>query len=291
MGNASSEPVNLLEKYDNFILDCDGVLWHSDTPIEGSIQAVQRMKNAGKRVIFVTNNATLSRTTYLQKFNRLGFKGIDISDINSSASAAAEHCHTKKYKKVFVCGESGLVEELQAKGIETLVDDASGIFMDGDFEKFKVDNDVQAVVMGWDRGFNFRKMCIASLYVQNGAELVECNPDTSVLVGGRKMPGNGCQVAAVKCSVKDVTGTKFALTGKPSKEFMEQLLKTNHFEAGKTLMIGDRLETDVQFGNGIVDTLMVLSGCSTQACIDNAKAGLRKPTHVSADLNAAFTRT
>merc|ERR1711907_422887 len=82
----SSLPV---DKYTNWIFDCDGVLWSGNRPIPGSLETIEKLTAAGKNCVFVTNNATKTRTTYSEKFARLGLEGVDISRINTAGSAAA----------------------------------------------------------------------------------------------------------------------------------------------------------------------------------------------------------
>jgi ribonucleotide monophosphatase NagD (HAD superfamily) len=83
----------LLKNYDSFLFDCDGVLWNSNTAIAGSAEAVAQLRSAGKRVIFLTNNAAKSRQHYTKKLDKLGFGNIDVLDINTSASAGNQDTH------------------------------------------------------------------------------------------------------------------------------------------------------------------------------------------------------
>jgi len=64
----------LLEKYDTWMLDCDGVLWHGDRLIDGAVEFLEMLRSQGKRVLFVTNNATKSRRNYKKKFDGLGIE-------------------------------------------------------------------------------------------------------------------------------------------------------------------------------------------------------------------------
>jgi len=63
---------SLIEKYDTWMFDCDGVLWHGDRPVEGAVEVLDTLRKRGKRLLFVTNNATKSRRSYKSKFDQLG---------------------------------------------------------------------------------------------------------------------------------------------------------------------------------------------------------------------------
>ncbi|KAG0325583.1 hypothetical protein BG004_003174, partial [Podila humilis] len=97
--NTVDDYKTFLDKYDTFLLDCDG-----------------------KRLVFVTNNSTLSRANYVKKFERLGIHASE-KDIFSSAFATAVYLRNilnfPDDKRVYVIGESGIVDELKHVGIET----------------------------------------------------------------------------------------------------------------------------------------------------------------------------
>eukprot|EP00935_MAST-01C_sp_MAST-1C-sp1_P000276 g276.t1 len=279
----------LLPRYNNWMFDCDGVLWSSGSPVAGSVEAVARLKESGKNTVFVTNNATKSRQTYVEKFHSLGFKDVSLSDINTSASAAAEHCRTMGFGKVFAIGEVGLFEELRECDVEVVYEAGAAGMNDSEFEAVALESGVDAVVVGWDSQFSYKKLCLASLYLQGGAKLVVTNPDAADRYGDRLQPGTGCSAAAILASMDD-PDFPYVVTGKPNAEFLEQLLEKYDFDPSDTIMCGDRVDTDVRFGAGRIDTLLVLSGVSTEAHLealppesrserDNAAAG--RPSHIA----------
>jgi len=279
--------MKILEKFKHVILDCDGVLWHGNELIAGSVEAVNRLKQAGIDVLFVTNNATKTRTTYVEKFTKLGFSGVAKDDVISSGSAAAQFCKNQGFKSAFVIGEAGLVEELTACNVSVVQESGTDLLGEAEFAKIKIDP-VDAVVVGWDKRFDYRKLCFASLHLQAGAKLVACNPDSNDVVGDRRMPGNGCALAALQTSVDDPTGEQTIITGKPSSVLATQVVKQYGFDPTATLMVGDRLDTDIAFaGHGGFSSLLVLTGCTG---IEAAKAatGPRAPTLISSSLAHAL---
>lgn len=111
---------------------------------------------------------------------------------------------------------------------------------------FKCDPNVKAVVVGIDFSFTYRKLCIASLYLQNGCTFIASNKDRNSGTGNTLVPGGGSIVTALETA----SGVKALVMGKPSKFVMEMIRRDHNVPDGaKILMTGDNLETDIMFGN------------------------------------------
>jgi HAD superfamily hydrolase (TIGR01450 family) len=157
-----------LDQYENWIFDCDGVLWSSSTPIKGSAEAIAQLRGANKRTVYVTNNSTKNRQTYVHKFKSMGYdvSGSFVADLNTSASFAAEHCVRNDFGRVFAIGEAGLFDELHQSGIDVLHEVGAAGLSDREFEELVLQEGVKAVVVGYDHEFSYKKLCLASLYLQ-----------------------------------------------------------------------------------------------------------------------------
>ena len=136
---------------------------------------------------------------------------------------------------------------------------------DKEIERVEVDAEVKAVVAGINYTFSYRKLCMASLFIQlNKAQFIATNKDKvfTTMVPERKMPAGGTMVT----SIQYTTQTEPLLIGKPTTRIFETLLSEHSLQdepRSKFLMIGDTLETDIKFGNNCgIDTLLVLSGNS-----------------------------
>mmetsp|Transcript_15217 Transcript_15217/g.17233 ORF Transcript_15217/g.17233 Transcript_15217/m.17233 type:complete len:302 (+) Transcript_15217:191-1096(+) len=296
--------MEIFEKYQNIVLDCDGVLWSGSIPIPGSAKTVLELKQAGKNVVYVTNNSTKSRETYAQKLETLGFGDSNPVDINTSSTAAAEYLVQNNINKVFAIGEKGLYEELVRLGIdivntEDFGETASNIppgITEEEFRNYVVDEDVKAVVCGWDKNFSYKKLALGSLYLQHGAKLVGTNPDCYDRVGSRNKPGAGCLIASLERSMKGPADDMFSpspgteIVGKPNPGFLERILIKYKFKKEETIMIGDRLDTDVLFGNSCgVDTALVLSGASSLEDVASlTENDARSPNYVKQNLSQLF---
>lgn len=74
-----SQYSSLLDSYDVWLFDCDGVLWSGDDLIPGAVSVLEKLRKRGKEIVFVTNNASKSRASYLKKFEKMGIKAEVVS--------------------------------------------------------------------------------------------------------------------------------------------------------------------------------------------------------------------
>ncbi len=298
--------------FDAFVLDMDGVLWHGAEAVPGALETVARLQGQGKRVFFVrsargacafarvlrcprfcsrpqvTNNSSRSRATVAA---RLAQSGVTASadTVLTSGAAAAEYLAAALpagRRRAFVVGERGLLEELALAGVEcdcgppgevTLSDAAFAALFDADAPRY------EALVLGADSAVTAAKLARASAAAQRGALFVCTNPDAGDKCGAGIAPGAGALLAAVETA----SGVRAAaIVGKPAPTLLRQLLARHGLDAGRTVMIGDRLDTDVAFGNaGGVASCLVLTGVATAAQAAQLPQGdPRRPTHLMPSL-------
>ncbi len=249
----------LANDIDVFLFDCDGVLFRGSAVIAGAPEAVSRLGEMGKKVFFVTNNATKSRQDNVAKLTDLHIPATADQVICSSFSAAA---YVKKhgFKRAFVVGESGIRDELAAVGVDAAAEGS--------------DEACDVVVAGLDRHFSYDKLARAQSHLQRGAAFVATNRDaTYPSDGGAVLPGAGTIIAAIEtCSGRAPT-----VTGKPSPWFVDFVKTAAGAEPGRCLMVGDRLDTDVAFGllAGFKTMLVTETGVHGEAELKAAKEGQR----------------
>ena len=105
---------------DTVILDCDGVIWHANAPIDGSVAAITALRAAGKRVLFVTNSSSQTRAGLAAKLSRVGVTGtVAPEDVVTAASALALYAkqHYPTLRRVMLLGSQACREELAAVNI------------------------------------------------------------------------------------------------------------------------------------------------------------------------------
>ncbi|KAI0226524.1 hypothetical protein L0F63_001098 [Massospora cicadina] len=259
-----------------------GVLWLGNDVIPGIPATLNWLRTLGKRLFFVTNNSTKSRHQYVEKFHRLGVPA-KAEEIFSSAYAAAVYLQRVVQlpadKKVFVVGMGGIKCELDAVGIHhfSLPDDEL-LEEDEDLLQYKPD-DQGCDMAGMDRNINYRKYAQAYQYLRyndngRGALFIATNADTTFPMSGTQYPGTGAILAPLTAALQ----REPKVMGKPSPHLLKALLAQYQLDPIRTCMVGDRLNTDIQFGlHGGLKTLLVLTGVTH---LDDLEASPIQPHYV-----------
>ncbi|TGO33111.1 hypothetical protein BHYA_0266g00140 [Botrytis hyacinthi] len=260
-----------IDQFDVFLFDCDGVLWSGDHIFPGTVETLELLRSKGKKVVFVTNNSTKSRTEYQKKLTALGIPS-NVDEIFGSAYSSAIYISRilklpAPKNKVFVLGESGIETELKTEGVEFIggtdpayrrditPDDYKGI-ADGSL----LDDDVGVVLAGLDFHINYLKLCHAYHYLRRGAVFLATNTDSTLPSNHTFFPGAG----SISIPLINMIGKEPTALGKPNQAMMDSIEGKFQFDRKKTCMVGDRLNTDIKFGieGKLGGTLAVLTGVS-----------------------------
>lgn len=284
---------SFIDKFDDFLFDCDGVLWKGTHLLPSIKETLDYLRSKNKRLIFVTNNSTKSRLQYAEKFKSLGLTVKETEIFGSSYSTAvylSKVVGVPQGKKVYIIGEKGLEQELKAVGIETIggTDPQFQSFTQDDLDNLEYDESIHAVVCGLDLKFNYYKIAKGMIQLKNqDTHFLATNIDSTFPAHGKLLPGAGTVVGCLEtCS-----GREAIALGKPSQAMMDCIKADYHFDPQRACMVGDRLNTDIKFGNeGGLGTLMVLTGISNEeeASAPNAVA---KPDFVIGKLGDLFELT
>lgn len=260
----------LVDAYRGFIIDLDGVVYLLNDPIEGAAEAVARLQERGLPFVFLTNNSAATPAQYVE---RLAGHGIEVAGDWIVTSGQAIGLYLDKHrdsswKKAVVIGEEGLADVLRSREIDVLEHGES--------------EGADLVVVGWDRHFDYDKLRAAVIALRNGAAFIASNTDSTYPTPSGPWPGAGTMVAAVSTG----GGKEPFVAGKPNPFIVRMALERLGTTAAETLLIGDRLDSDIMAGlDAGVDTLLVLTGISQRGDIDSL--GIR-PTHVRKDLLGIF---
>ncbi len=238
------------------MLDLDGVLWRGKDPVPGSAEAVARLRAAGYRVGFLTNNSFTSVADLLKKLADMGVPA-EADDVCNSAQAAAGLLEPGS--KALVVGGAGIIEALAARGVEVVSDGSP----------------VDAVVVGFDSDFDYKKLTAAFRAVSAGARLIGTNDDATFPTPNGELPGGGSIVAAVAYA----SGVTAEIAGKPNAPSGRLLVE----RLGEiSWLVGDRPDTDGGMAVAIGARFgLVLSGVTSSA--DGADP---EPDAVAPDLAA-----
>ncbi|TFK28232.1 p-nitrophenyl phosphatase [Coprinopsis marcescibilis] len=286
--SAPADYEKLLENYDTWLFDCDGVLWRGDHLIEGAVDVLGLLRQRNKKVVFVTNNATKSRRSYKSKFDQLGVEA-HVDEIYGSAYTAAVYVSSviklPKTKKVYVVGMAGLEEELQNEGISILggSDPADNTLEPFSLADFVRDPDVGAVVCGLDTKINYTKLSKAFQYLlqDKNCHFIATNEDSTYPSSHGLLPGAG----SISAPLRTALGRNPVCTGKPASTMLDCIKAKINFDPKRAIMVGDRLNTDILFGQaGGLTTLLVLTGITTIADITGPNASPIVPDFVTASL-------
>lgn len=277
----------LVDSVDTFLLDCDGVIYHGPVVVEGVKQVLAMLRAAGKRLVFVTNNATKSRRQYKATFDKLGIQ-VKESEIFGSAYASAVYLQKvlefPKDKRVYVIGQDGLEEELDNCGISHAggSDPEDRVFPEpGGFDHYKPDPTIGAVLCGFDTFINYKKLCKAYSYLRDdpNVHFLLTNQDKTFPTHGTTFPGSG---AISYPLVYALSGKREpTVIGKPNKPMMDAIIAEHHFDPKRALMVGDNLLTDIEFGiNSGVRTLLVMGGVTRRDQVFGDNPSPTKPDFV-----------
>jgi glycerol-1-phosphatase len=254
----------LSEAYDVALLDLDGVVYLGGAAIPGAATALREARARGMRLAFVTNNASRSPSAIAAQLAGLGVPAAP-EDIVTSAQAAARLIAQRlpPGAAVLVAGGIGLRLALRERGLRPVSTAAERPL---------------AVVQGYSPDISYSLLAEAAIAVRNGAWYVASNADATLPTSRGPQPGNGALVQVVVTA----TGQEPVVAGKPEPPLHgEAVARTG---AKRPLVVGDRLDTDIEGGvRGGADSMLVLTGVTRPAGVILA-APHERPVYLAADL-------
>jgi 4-nitrophenyl phosphatase len=248
------------------ICDMDGVLWRGNSPLPGLPELVSLLEDRSMEYVWVTNNSSRTPEEYVQKLAGMGIQ-TTAEHILTAAVATARHVADRHPgATVFAIGGNGVRAALLAEGLTYR----------GELDVNKVD----VVVVGWDQQLTWQKLATATRLILGGATFIGTNPDRTFPLESSLAPGNGAQTAALEAA----TGIAPLVIGKPAPPLYQQALARMGTAPDATLVIGDRLDTDILGGVRLgMPTALVLSGVAQR---DELTDSPIRPTAVFEDLAA-----
>ncbi|WP_214414595.1 HAD-IIA family hydrolase [Sphaerisporangium fuscum] len=255
----------LIDRYDTLLLDLDGVVYLGREAVKGAPEALTRAHGTGVRLAYVTNNASRTPAAIADHLVALGVPAT-AEDVVTSAQAAARLIAERvpAGSAVLVVGGMGLRHAVRAQGLRPVTAAAEA---------------PAAVVQGISPDLSYGLLTEGALAVRQGAWFVAANGDTTMPTSRGVVPGNG----AMSRVIATATGVEPVVAGKPEPPLhRESMLRTG---AERPLIVGDRLDTDVEAATRAgVDSLLVLSGV-TRALHLLTAAPEHRPTHIAEDVS------
>jgi len=253
-------------RFKGFIFDLDGTIYLGDRLIPGADEVVESIRAAGKGVVFLSNKPLERRRSYADKLAKLGIPATEDDVVNSSYVMAQYLKNERPDATVYCIGEPPMIEELESVGLRVITD-PTGRY-----------SEIDLVVAAFDRTFDYRKLNHALQAIKAGAGFVATNPDRTCPVDGGEIP----DCAAIIGAIEGCTGKKVEIVvGKPNPLMLKAAADRLGVAVEQCIMVGDRLETDVQMGiDAGMATAAVLTGVSDRSFVERFKAQKGGPTFV-----------
>lgn len=249
-----------------FLLDMDGTIYLGDELFDGTLDFLAQVKKNGGRYMFLTNNSSKSVDKYIEKMHRLGIETTE-EDYFTSAQATIDYLSKTDYKKIYCLGTKSLCAEFSDAGYDVVTD---------------VEDGIDCIVMGNDQELTFKKLEDACILLGKDIPYIATNPDYVCPTSYGYVPDCGCFAIMLEYA----TGKKPYFIGKPQPDMVYSAMKLTGYSAEETVLIGDRLYTDVASGNNAgIDTIFVLSGEGT---IDDIEKTGVKPTYIYDNIKKVF---
>ncbi len=241
-----------------FLFDMDGTIYEEDKVFGGTMQLLAYIKEIGGRFVFITNNSSKSVKDYIDKMKRLKID-CDIDNFFTSAQATMLFLKNKyPNEKVYCQGTKSLIDELIGAGIDVTC---------------SYDDEASIVLVGFDTELTSEKVMNTCKMLQKDRVYIATNPDLRCPVGFGFIPDCG----AICRMIEDATDKKPLYIGKPEPTMVEIVRQKWGYEKEETVVIGDRLYTDIATGlNANVSAVCVLTG---EAMAEDIKSGNIKPTY------------
>ena len=234
--------MNFLEKYDYFIFDLDGTIYRGEHLIQNADKVINELKSSGKKIIFVSNKTTGTAKEYYSLLKNWGLN-VDEEGIINSTIVASNYLQ-KKYngKKFFAIGETSFISEIERSGLK---------YSD-------VPGEINIVLITLDRTLNYKKLEIAARALESGARFFAANIDDTCPVDDGEVIDAGSTISALQKRTHRKLELHF---GKPSELMFNEIKERLQFIPERTLLIGDRIETDIKMGNDFgLETALVYTG-------------------------------
>jgi glycerol-1-phosphatase len=269
-----AELSSLAARYERFLLDLDGCLWVGDEPTPRAQDAIAALREAGKAVAFITNDARHSGEDYVRKLWRLGFRA-SLEEVVTVGGAIqhvlAESAH---WRAAYVVGSTAIHRHVADAGVR-IVNGRDVPVPD-------------VVVLAAHDDLDYRELRGAVQAVLRGADVLCAGRDATFPMPDGPWPGTGALVAAVEAA----TGVQAINAGKPAAQpFLTALDRLGGDDAVATLVVGDRLDSDLAGAHAAgLDAAIVLSGATGEAEARAAEAGDEGPVAVAPTLAALLLR-
>ena len=244
----------------------DGTIYLDNDLFDGTIEFLEYVKSIGGKYIFLTNNSSKSVDKYIEKMEKMGIFATE-DEFFTSTNATTLYLQKKNYNKIYVLGTKSFTEQLRENGLNVTTEREDGI---------------DCLCMGFDTELTFKKLEDACILLRDDIDYIATNPDWVCPTWYGSVPDCG-SIAQILCTA---TGKSPKFIGKPEPDMAHLAISKSGFTAEETVLIGDRLYTDIACGvNAGISTIFVLSGEGT---MEDIKKSDKKPEFIYEDIRRVY---
>ena len=237
-----------------FLFDLDGTIYNENKLFDGTIQLMQKISKNGGKYVFITNNSSKSIYDYIDKINSYGIKA-DYDNFYTSTQATIAYLKENyENKKIYCMGTKSLINELEKNDIRV-------------YTEYR--DNIDVVLLGFDRELKYSKLeDICKIFSKNkDIPYIATNPDFVCPVNYGFVPDCGAMSKMLEYAI----GRMPKFIGKPEPTMINYVIRKYGFTRAETVVIGDRLYTDIASGlNANVTTICVLTGETSMEDINNS---------------------
>jgi HAD superfamily hydrolase (TIGR01450 family) len=249
-----------------FLLDMDGTIYLDEQLFDGTLDFLDYVKAMGGRAMYLTNNSSKSVRSYVDKLKRLGISACE-ADFLTSVNATVLHLQREGYRKIYAFGTRSFQSQLRENGL-TVTD--------------RLEEDIDCLCCGFDTELTFQKLEDACILLNRGVAFVATNPDWVCPTWYGYVPdcGSVCEM------LTRATGRVPRVLGKPQPEMVYLAMERTGHSPEETVIIGDRLYTDIACGvNAGITSIFVLSGEGT---MEDLKTSDVSPTFIYKNIKELY---
>lgn len=258
----------ILKKKKLFLLDMDGTIYLDNVLFKDSLKFLNYIKSIGGEYVFLTNNSSKSVNDYIQKLESLSIV-VNLNNFMTSSQATGLFLNQHyKNSKIYVLGTNSFKKELEDNNLNVV-----DVYED----------DIDCLVVGFDTELTYQKLIDSSKLLTKGVDYIATNPDLVCPTSFGFIPdcGSICDMLTI------ATDKTPKYIGKPNPTMVELAINATGFSADETIIIGDRLYTDIACGiNAGVTTGVVLTGETKVKDVQTTKF---KPDFIFSDISELYS--
>lgn len=244
---------------EGIVLDLDGTVYLGDEPIPGAAEAITRLQNEGIGTLFFSNNPTKSQAAYAERLGGFGIETAPERVLSAGTVTTRYLADEHGDDTVFLIGDGGLEAQFEAVDVD-LVDDATT---------------ADVLVVSWTSEFGYGDLLAGYRALDSGATFYGTDPDRLIPAAKGMVPGSGAIINAVAGTAEQEPER---VLGKPSEEAQYAALDALGAPPEASLVVGDRLNTDIALGERAgMTTVLVRTGVTTDADLEESDV---QPDHV-----------